>query len=221
MTRIRTRAILFDMDGTLADSGDGVVEAWRIFAERHSLAVEPFLERCHGRRTEEVLYELAPELDRPAAIAEVEGILADLGASPTPGAAELLASLPRGSWAVVTSSTAPLARSRFQPPTGLPSPGVLVTAEAVAWGKPRPEGYQLAAMMSGVPDGECLVVEDAPAGVAAGKAAGMAVIAVLTTHSKADLAGADYFVNDPTGITLHAAEKSGSGWLLTLDLVTV
>lgn len=207
MTLVSAAALLIDLDGTLVDSGDHVEQAWRIFAQAHDLDPETFLERAHGRRTKEVIYEVAPQLDVTASTIEVEGILADLGAVLTPGAGELVDVLPRHSWAIVTSSTAKLAGTRFRAPTSLREPQVLVTAEAVSTGKPDPAGYLLAAMMLGVDPRECIVIEDAPAGVEAGKAAGMTVIGVLTTHTAADLAAADYLVADPAGITVVSSNR--------------
>ena len=218
MPAIHARAMLFDLDGTLADSGDGVIEAWKIFAERHGYQAELFLERAHGRRTVEVMTEVAPELDAAQATIEVESILADLGATPTPGALELSSSMPPGSWAVVTSSTDVLAESRFRPPTGLQKPPVLVTAEDVSVGKPDPAGYLLAALRLGVEPADCVVVEDAPAGVAAGKAAGMIVVAVTTTHLFAELSAADFVVPGPASLALESAVHSNGGWLLTLTV---
>ena len=96
--------------------------------------------------------------------------------------------LPRA--AIVTSCERPLALARLRA-TGLPVPDVLVTADQIARGKPAPDAYLLAAERLGVDPAECVVLEDAPAGVAAGRAAGMAVWAVTTTHEPEDLRAAD------------------------------
>jgi sugar-phosphatase len=67
--------------------------------------------------------------------------------------------------------------------TALPIPRVLISAEAVQQGKPHPEAYLSAAEQLGVDPRRCVVVEDAPAGIIAGRAAGMIVLALLGTHA--------------------------------------
>ena len=93
---------------------------------------------------------------------------------------------------------------------GLPAPRVCVTADQVVRGKPDPEGYLRAAALLGAAAADCVVVEDAPAGVAAGRAAGMPVIAVLTSHGRSELAGAQAFVADLSGVREVAARWRGS-----------
>jgi sugar-phosphatase len=110
-----------------------------------------------------------------------------------PGAADLLTALPAACWAVVTSGNRPLARTRLTA-AGLPVPGALVTTEDVRAGKPDPEGYLLAATRLGVEPAACVVLEDAPAGVSAGRAADMAVLAVGASVPRAELAGATWWV---------------------------
>lgn len=216
--RVSAAALLFDLDGTLADSGDSVVEAWTILAQRHGLDAERILAICHGRRTAEVLEQVAPDLDTQAAVVETESLLGDLGARPTQGSVELLDSLPAGAWAVVTSSTRALALRRFEPPTGLPAASVLITADDVARGKPDPSCYMQGADQLGVPANDCIVIEDAPAGVAAGQTAGAAVIAVLSTHSREELAAADYIVDDLRQVRVASAVRLGRGWHIQLDV---
>lgn len=112
-----------------------------------------------------------------------------------PGAADLFARFGDGRLAIVTSGTIPLARSRLRA-AGLPEPRVLITPERLQRGKPDPEGYLLGARELGAAVAECIVLEDAPAGVAAGRAAGARVVAVLTTHSAEELAAADEIAPD-------------------------
>src|SRR5713101_8071219 len=136
--------------------------------------------RCRG-----VLFDLDGEL------VDVEGVI------PLPGAVELLRALPLERWAIVTSCTRALARVRIAA-AGLPKPKHLVTATDVQHGKPSPEPYLKGAQMLGIPAADCLVVEDAPAGIRAGKAAGAQVLALRTTASDAELqqARADWIVDD-------------------------
>ena len=189
------------MDGTLVDSRVVVERHWRLFAARHGLDPEPFIAAGHGRRTSDVLRELAPHLDAPAEAQIVDaGEEADLaGLVTVPGAAELLAGLPRAAWAVVTSAHRSLALARLSA-VGLPVPEVLVCGDEVERGKPDPEGYLRGAELLGVDPALCLVLEDVPAGIAAGRAAGSLVVAVATTFPVAALADADAVVDDLHGL---------------------
>ena len=125
-----------------------------------------------------------------------------------PGAARLLATLGPVPWAVVTSAGPELARRRLIG-AGLPLPPVLVSSTDVARGKPAPDGYLLAAERLRVSPTQAIVFEDAPAGIAAGLAAGTAVIGVTTTHSAVQLEGAAFTVADLTAI---AIERIADRW---------
>lgn len=178
-------AVLLDMDGTLVDSTAVVVRLWRSWAARHDVDPEAILAVSHGRRGDEVVAQFAPPgVDREA---ELEWLAArelverdDIVA--VPGAAALLAALPPDRVAVVTSATRELTAVRMRA-AALSVPQILVGADDVVRGKPDPEGYQRAASLLGVDPARCLVVEDAPAGLEAGRAAGARVIAVATTLS--------------------------------------
>lgn len=191
------QAVLFDLDGVLVDSSRVVERCWRRWAEDRSLAVAEVLELARGRRIVEVVRQLTPHLD-----AEAEATrLADLEAEDTeglrviPGAPELVASLPERSWAVVTSGRRQVAKTRLRF-AGLPVPGAFVTADDVRSGKPHPEAYLTAARALGVDPAQCMVLEDAPAGLAAARAAGMQAIAVTTAHPPARLTPAVTHVAD-------------------------
>ncbi|MFR9730974.1 HAD-IA family hydrolase [Saccharopolyspora sp. MS10] len=184
------RALLFDMDGTLVDSTAVVERTWRDFAERHGLDVADILAGSHGRRSGETIAQHLPSgADLAAETARVDAQeMRDLnGVVAVPGAAELLAGLPAGSWALVTSAGADLAARRMAA-AGLPMPGVVVTAEDVRHGKPDPEGYRKAAAGLGVPPEATVVFEDAEAGIAAGRAAGARVV-VVGSHGGAAAEG--------------------------------
>ncbi|WP_158884873.1 HAD-IA family hydrolase [Amycolatopsis anabasis] len=185
----RVRAVLFDLDGTLVNSDAVVERVWRVWAARVGIDPASFLDRVHGRPGQEVMAEVLP--DRPAEVNLAEN--AELLTLETayadevvalPGAGELLASLADWPWAVVTACTEPAARARLAA-AGLPTPEVLVTADQLSAGKPEPEGYLTAATRLGIAPNQCLVVEDAPAGVRAGLAAGMPVLAVGTRDLRA------------------------------------
>jgi sugar-phosphatase len=188
MKRFECRAILFDLDGVLVDSTAYIEDQWRRWARAKGLAEEPFLQVCHGRRAVETIRLAAPQLDAEAEVAAF--VPDDSGSEPAiralQGAQRLLETLPAGSWAVATSGTRRMATERLQS-AGLPIPAVLVCAEDVQQGKPCPDVYLLAAARLGVPPGECLVIEDAPAGIQAARAAGMSVVSLTTTHRCSEL----------------------------------
>jgi len=192
MKQLHCDAVIFDLDGVLVDSRAVVERHWRQWATQHNLDIAEIMRVAHGRRTVETIRLVAPYLD-----AEVEAARLDAsealdtdGLVKIDGAAKLVRSLPRGSWAVATSGTRDIAMPRLRY-TRLPMPTVLVTADDVKQGKPDPEAYLLAAERLGVAPEWCVVVEDAPAGIEAAHAAGMRVIAVATTHVQEELEGAD------------------------------
>jgi sugar-phosphatase len=211
MKRFECSAILFDLDGVLVDSAAYVEQQWRRWASARGLRPEPFLRVCHGRRALETIRIAAPELD---AEAEVKAFLPDEdagaeGIGPLAGAGRLLGVLPMGSWAVATSGLRPVATSRLRR-AGLPVPPVLVCAEDVARGKPSPDAYLLAARELGVLPSACLVVEDAPAGVQAARAAGMSVVGVTTTHPPGQLP-ADACAESLAGVYLGRVDHDPLG----------
>ncbi len=180
-------ALLFDMDGTIVNSIAAAERVWIAWAERHGLDVEAFMPTIHGVRGIETITRLAlPGVD-PAAEAEAI-LLAEMedvdGVAAIEGAAVFLASLPPDRWAIVTSSPRRLALRRLAA-AGLPVPPVLVTAEDVERGKPAPDCFLLAAERLGQKIEDCLVFEDAPAGIQAAEAAGAAVAVVTVTHKHA------------------------------------
>jgi sugar-phosphatase len=203
--RLSVQAILFDIDGTLVDSTGAVIRTWRAWAASHGLELERILQVCHGRRSEDTISLFLPPEQVAAATAELEQReLADLhDIVALPGAATLLSALPAARWAAVTSGPQALMRARLAA-AGLPVPAVLVAAENVSAGKPDPEGYLKAAAALGWDIRHCLVVEDAPAGISAGRAAGARTLAVATSHDAAHLAAADAVVPDLTALTLVA-----------------
>ncbi|HEY0350995.1 MAG TPA: HAD-IA family hydrolase [Gemmatimonadales bacterium] len=188
MKRFECRAILFDLDGVLVDSTAYIEDQWRRWATAKGLQAEPFLQVCHGRRAVETIRLAAPDLDAEAEVAAFKP--EDTGdgrvLAATAGAARMLRTLPTGSWAVATSGPRAVATERLRQ-AGLPLPPVLVCAEDVVHGKPSPDVYLMAAAALAVPPRDCVVIEDAPAGIEAARAAGMSVIAVTTTHRRTEL----------------------------------
>ena len=185
---------LFDIDGTLVDSSAVVERAWRQVAGEFGLDGDTIVASCHGRRSMDTVEEFFPPADRPAAQERIDALeLADRDVVACRGAAGMLAGLDGRPWAAVTSGPRRLMTARLAA-AGLPEPPVLVTAEDVQRGKPAPDGYLLAARELGVSPAGCVVVEDSPAGVAAGQASGALVVAVTTTHPAETLDAADLVV---------------------------
>lgn len=197
------QAILFDMDGTLVDSSYCVERTWRLWAEKHQLDIDALLAISHGRQNYETIRLIAPHLEHPEEIAFLvrteeecrDGIMA------VPGARALLDALRRDQWAVVTSAWRSLAELRLAC-SGLPIPDVLVTSDDVTRSKPHPDGYLAAAARLNVAPADCLVIEDAPAGIESARAAGMRVIGITTTFPAERLA-CDAIVDDFSGVTVR------------------
>ena len=185
MRSLSCSALIFDLDGVLVDSAAVVDRHWRRWARQVGLDPDVVLRAAHGRRTVEVVAELAPALvagDEAARLEAAAGSDAE-GLVVYDGAAELLRGLPPTVWAVATSAAGPTARSRLAA-AGLPVPSVLISADDVRRGKPDPEPFVRAAEAMGYPPHQCVVVEDAEAGVEAALRGGMRVVAVTTTHSR-------------------------------------
>lgn len=183
--------VLSDLDGVLVDSHVSIMRTWNWWAARHGIEDGVIEAVQHGRPSGEVVAGLRPDLDAAAESRAIDLRQAEDtdGVVALPGAAELFARFAPGSLAVVTSCTVPLATSRLRA-AGLEHPPVLVTPERLGRGKPDPEGYLLAASELGADPADCVVLEDAPAGVEAGRAAGMRVVGVLTTHTAQELVAA-------------------------------
>jgi mannitol-1-/sugar-/sorbitol-6-phosphatase len=211
MKRFECSAVLFDLDGVLVDSTAYVEQQWRRWASARGLRPEPFLRVCHGRRTLETIRMAAPHLDAEAEVRAFvpleEATTETIG--PLSGALRLLSALPTGTWAVATSGSRPVAAGRLRR-AGLPVPPVLICAEDVARGKPSPDAYLQAARSLGIPPEQCLVIEDAPAGIQAARAARMAVIGLTTTHKPEELA-ADACAQSLLGVHLGRVNRAADG----------
>jgi mannitol-1-/sugar-/sorbitol-6-phosphatase len=204
LVRTTCRAFLFDLDGVLVDSRAVVERTWQRWAERHGIDPAPFLRIAHGRRARDTLQAINPSFARDEEVAWLDAAeLVDLaGLRPIPGAVGFLSSLPEQARAIVTSCGRALAMQRLTA-AGVPVPALLVTSDDVVHGKPSPEGYRLGARRLGVDPGSCVVFEDAPPGIAAGKAAGCRVIGVATTHPAAELRQADHVIPDLTHVRAY------------------
>ena len=179
MLTLRAEALLLDMDGTLVHSTTEVETVWRLWCQGHRLDPAPVLAMCHGVRSREVIRALAPQLDLAREVALLDELeIQHAGvAEPIAGARTLLAALPPARWALVTSASQRVARHRLAS-AGLPLPRWLIGAEDVVWGKPDPEPYLLAARRLGLAPADCLVFEDAPAGIRSALQAGCQVVQI-------------------------------------------
>ena len=217
MTAIRCSSLLFDLDGVLIDSTPAVARVWSRWAAEHGFDPETVVRLAHGRPSRTTIRELLPNADLDREDREVERReMEDLeGVVLLPGARELLRNLPPDRWTIATSCTRPLAEVRLRA-TGLPIPATIVTSSDVKIGKPDPEPYLKAAAKLGFAPADCVVVEDAPAGVRAGKAAGARVIAFLTTMLRRELeeAGADWILHNCADIR---ATADNEGLVLNLS----
>lgn len=205
MNEISCAALLFDLDGVLINSTPAVARVWRQWAVERGFNPDEVVARAHGRPSLTTVREYLPNADHQVENREVERReIEDLdGVVPLPGALELLSSLPEDRWTIVTSCTRPLAEVRIKA-AGLPLPRKMITSNDIENGKPHPEPYLKGAAVLGVPAMECVVLEDVPAGVRAGKSAGANVIAFTTTVQATGLkdAGADWILNNCTDIRL-------------------
>jgi len=201
--KIHAEALLFDNDGTLVSSLESMHRCWTRWAEEFGITAEDFARvELHGRTAVAIAADLLPADVVPTAVARIETLevedVPNGGAVLLPGTRDFLDSLPADRWAVVTSATRRLAEARLAHAGILPK--TLVVAEDVTRGKPDPEPYLLAARQLGVDPARCVVFEDAPAGLQAGRAAGMITVALATTHQAQEL-DADLVVSDLSALS--------------------
>ncbi|HKD50367.1 MAG TPA: HAD family hydrolase [Candidatus Acidoferrum sp.] len=217
MNSVRFRGLLFDLDGVLVDSTPAVARVWAWWARQHGFDPDETVRQAHGRPSISTIRELLPnvnhevenkELERRE-IEDVEDVI------PLPGAVELLQAIPPQKWAIVTSCTRLLAEVRIAA-AGLPKPKQMITSNDIRHGKPNPEPYLKGAQILGATGTDCVVIEDAPAGIRAGKAAGAHVVAVRTTAGDEELrkAGADWIVDDCAGLSLDPPNDNEAFLLL-------
>jgi sugar-phosphatase len=217
---VQTRGILFDLDGVLVDSTPAVARCWARWAVQYGFNADEVVRQAHGRPSIVTLRELMPsgdyeEENRKMEQWEIEDID---GVVPLPGVLDILKALPPDKWAIVTSCTQALAEVRIRV-AGLPRPKKIVTSGDVQRFKPDPDPYLKGAELLGLAPADCVVVEDAPAGIRAGRAAGSRVVALRTTEVDELLkaAGATWIVDDLSKASLGSIR---SGHPLELALRT-
>ena len=195
MIRVRTKGLLFDMDGVLVSSLGSVERSWQTWAEGHGLDVGETIKTAHGMRAIETLRMLKPDADHAAELKVIEDLeIGDTeGLEVLEGVASILKLLPQKFWTIVTSATERLARSRLAF-AGIPVPEHIVTSDMVANGKPHPEPYLKGAKILGLAPADCVVIEDSASGSKAGQAAGCKVLATTFSHNIDQLSAADWIV---------------------------
>jgi sugar-phosphatase len=207
-------AILFDLDGVLVDSTRAVDREWRTWAQQKGVDGDAIMAIAHGVRTIEVIRRVAPHLDAEAEAYAIENREASDNAQEgifaMPGAPELLRMIPEKQWGVVTSGSRLLASARLLH-CGLPVPEIMVTADDVSRGKPDPEPYLKGAARLGFAPAECLVIEDAPAGIQSARSGGMKVIGIASTYPTEVLEFADAVIGElrQVQVTSNGAGKLG------------
>ncbi|MFE1026021.1 HAD family hydrolase [Streptomyces sp. NPDC058818] len=207
--KIHAQALLFDNDGTLVSSLESVRRCWTRWAGEYGITAQEFARvELHGRPAAEIAADLLPAGRVPEAVARIEQFeVEDVpggGVHLLPGTWEFLDALPADRWAVVTSATRRLAEARLGAVGILPK--TLVAADDITRGKPDPEPYLLGARALGVDPAACVVFEDAPVGLQAGRAAGMTTVALATTH-RADELDADLVVTDLSALSALVTES--------------
>ncbi len=196
--------MLFDMDGVLISSIGSVRRCWRQWCRMYGVPGADTFEITHGMRAAELVHALRPDIDPAEGLRVIEDLeLADMeDLVVLPGAGELLRALPQERWTIVTSATRRLLLGRLAA-AGLPLPDRIVAADDVTRGKPAPDPYLQGAALLGFAPEECIVVEDAPAGITAGRAAGCRVLGLLGTHPLEELGEATWVA--PSLRDVHAA----------------
>jgi sugar-phosphatase len=213
------KGLLFDNDGIIVSSIASVNRCWRRWAAHYGVPNADQVQIAHGTRAVEIMEQLAPGVDKEEGLRLIEDMeIADVDdLEVLPGVRALLESLPKERWAIVSSATWRLLIGRLKA-AKLPLPERIVSGDRVVNGKPHPEPYLRGAAMVGAAPAECIVVEDAPTGVGAGKAAGCRVMGVLGTHSVDELrtAGCDWVVKSLLDVSVEPTNDGLRVTMLTI-----
>lgn len=201
--KVRTKGLLFDMDGVLIGSLGSVERSWQTWAERHGLDVRETIKTAHGMRAIETVRRLKPDVDHLAELKVIEDLEVgdNEGLEVLEGVLPILQSVPQKFWTIVTSATERLARSRLAF-AGIPVPEHIVTADMVTEGKPHPEPYIKGARILRLAPQDCIVIEDSTSGAKAGHAAGCKVLATTFSHTIQQLATADWIVESLARVSI-------------------
>jgi mannitol-1-/sugar-/sorbitol-6-phosphatase len=215
---VETSGLLFDMDGVLISSIGSVERCWRRWAKIYEIPGADTYDVPHGMRAIDIVKMLRPDIDPQEGLRVIEDMeIEDTGdLRVLPGVRDLLNRLPPERWAIVTSCTKRLMLGRLAA-AGLPVPQRIISGDMVERGKPDPEPYRRGAELLGFTPADCVVVEDAPSGVGAGKAAGSRVLGVLGTHSVDDLKAADWVAESLDKVEVVAKADGLELWFERVD----
>jgi sugar-phosphatase len=219
VVEVQTQGLLFDMDGVLISSIASANRCWRRWAAHYGVPQADDYAIPHGVRAVDIMKGLKPDVNVAEGLRLIEDYeiadVADLKV--LPGVKALLESLPPERWAIVTSATMRLLLGRLHA-AELPVPDRIISGDMVVRGKPDPEPYRRGAELLGYAAADCVVVEDAPSGIGAGRGAGCRVLGVLGTHSEAELrtARVDWMVASMEDVRVGASQ---SGLLVELRVI--
>lgn len=217
IVQVEAQGFLFDLDGVLISSLGSAVRCWRQWAAIYGIPDAANFELPHGVPARDIIAKLRPDVDQAEALRVIEDLeiddVSDLQV--LPGVEELLRSLPPERWTIVTSCTHRLLDARMRA-AGLPEPPAVITADMVTRGKPDPEPYRRGAELLGFAPADCIVVEDAASGVAAGAGAGCRVLAVLSSTPAEELRAATWIAQSLDGVE---ATASDNGLLVRLPVL--
>ena len=218
---MKTLALIFDMDGVIVDNHRYHLQSWLSFFKQHAILMTEaeYKQKVNGRVMESILPNL---LGRPLSKEEILSLGEQKEAEyrklyrpsirPTPGLVTFLKELRRKDIPCAIATSAPTVNVDFtMEHTGLRTYfSAIVDDTMVTEGKPSPEVYLKSAERLGMSPDRCVVFEDAILGIQAGKNAGMSVVGVATTHSRAELhaTDADYVVDDFRGLTVKTLQQA-------------
>jgi len=175
--QFQASGLLFDNDGVLVDSHQAAIDAWNEWCSVYAPSIDWDKQGTAGVRASDMVRMWAPDADFDSAYALINDL--ELGTAGStvalPGSLALLSSLPSGSWTICTSAGRELGLARVRA-AGLPVPLEFVCGDDVSLGKPAPDPYLLGASRLGLLPSQCVVFEDAVAGVTSARAAGVGVV---------------------------------------------
>lgn len=217
LVQVEAQGFLFDLDGVLISSLGSAVRCWRRWAAIYGIPDAENFELPHGVPARDIIRMLCPDVDQAKALRVIEDLEIDdvTDLEVLPGVEALLHSLPPERWTIVTSCTRRLLDARMRA-AGLPEPSVVITADMVSRGKPDPEPYRRGAELLGFAPADCIVVEDAVSGVAAGVSAGCRVLAVLSSTPAEELRAATWIALSLDGVS---AAITADGLLVSLPVL--
>lgn len=200
---IETKGLLFDNDGVLVDSHPAAKAAWDQWSKEYGQDFD--IDQNAGRRAQDLVLTMVGADLFEAANDRINQLEQDTANETVAlgGAVKLLHSLTPGTWTVCTSANKNLGRARLAA-AGLPIPAELVTADDVELGKPNPDPYLLGASRLGLAAGECVVFEDAEAGVTSGRSAGVAM--VIGVSERALETSAEIVIRDLSAVTFVSGQ---------------